>query len=111
MALEFTRELKPDITIFDSMDELSAFRFAPAKLLELEEELFRYADVVFTGGNSLFQAKKHRHHNIHCFPSSIDMEHFAKAKQPCEEPLDQQHIPHPRFGFYGVVDERFDIEL
>lgn len=111
MALEYTRELNPDITIFDSMDELSAFRFAPPRLLELEEELFRYADVVFTGGNSLFQAKKHRHHNIHCFPSSIDMDHFAKAKHPCEEPPDQQHIPHPRFGFYGVIDERFDIEL
>ena len=111
MALEYTGNLTPQITIYDSMDELSAFRFAPPQLLQLEEELFRRADVVFTGGHTLYQAKKNRHPNIHPFPSSIDKYHFKAARYNTVDAADQRNIPHPRFGFYGVIDERFDIEL
>lgn len=111
MALRFTNHLNPETIIYDSMDELSAFRFAPPQLLELEEELFKKADVVFTGGYSLYQAKKDRHHNIHAMPSSIDKAHFGKARKIQHEPEDQAHIGFPRLGFFGVVDERFDIEL
>ncbi|MFW2135451.1 glycosyltransferase [Chryseobacterium sp. TY4] len=111
MALEFTDHLLPETVIFDSMDELSAFRFAPAKLRDLEEELFRNADLVFTGGNALFEAKKHRHHNIHLFPSSIDKFHFEQARESHEDTDDQKNIPYPRLGFFGVVDERFDVDL
>ncbi|MFD2904264.1 glycosyltransferase [Sphingobacterium anhuiense] len=111
MALQFTRNLTPEIIIYDSMDELSAFRFAPPQLLELENELFSKADVVFTGGHTLYQAKKNRHHNIHAMPSSIDKEHFVQARSVQNDPEDQQSIGFPRLGFFGVVDERFDIEL
>lgn len=111
MALEYTSHLKPQLTIYDSMDELSAFRFAPPQLLGLEEELFKKADVVFTGGHTLYQAKKDRHHNIFPFPSSIDKQHFKAARYYTVDPADQKHIPTPRFGFFGVIDERFDIEL
>ncbi|WP_392437964.1 glycosyltransferase [Cruoricaptor ignavus] len=111
MAVEYTSHLVPQFTVYDSMDELSKFRFAPPQLKELEEELFRIADVVFTGGHSLYEAKKHRHHNIHPFPSSIDKEHFQQARTITDEPEDQRRIPHPRLGFYGVIDERLDSQL
>lgn len=112
MALAFTRHLKPACVIYDCMDELSAFRFAPAELVRLEEELLARADVVYTGGHSLFEAKQHRHQNIHPFPSSIDREHFARARAKCDpNPEDQAMIPGPRFGFFGVIDERMDLQL
>jgi UDP-galactopyranose mutase len=93
------------------MDELSAFRFAPQHLKDLEQELLNRADIVFTGGVSLYEAKKGRHVNIHAFPSSIDYDHFSKARNGIAIPEDQLAIKGPSFGFYGVVDERFDIEL
>jgi glycosyltransferase involved in cell wall biosynthesis len=111
MALEITRHLKPELTIFDCMDELSAFKFAPPRLRELEAEMFAKADVVFTGGQSLYEAKKDSNPNVHAFPSSIDKAHFAQARMCVEEPADQVDIPYPRLGFFGVLDERFDIEL
>ena len=111
MMLSWSEHLAPFATVFDSMDELSLFKFAPPELVENEEKLFKLADVVFTGGQSLFEAKKHRHRNIHAFPSSIDAAHFAKAFDVTEEPFDQKEIPHPRVGFFGVIDERMDIEL
>ena len=111
MALLFTNHLKPVLTIYDCMDELSAFKFAPPELKEAEQNLFERADIVFTGGYSLYKAKKHLHNNIHAFPSSIEKEHFAKARKSLPNPQDQQSIPKPRLGFYGVIDERFDIDL
>jgi UDP-galactopyranose mutase len=93
------------------MDELSKFRFAPVKLLELEQELIDKADLVFTGGSSLYEAKKDRHPSVHCFPSSVDRAHFCKARSRLFDPADQEDLPRPRLGFYGVIDERFDTEL
>jgi UDP-galactopyranose mutase len=111
MALSFTRHLEPAATIFDCMDELSLFKGAHQSLIDLEAELMKRADVVYTGGYSLYEAKKHNHHNIHPIPSSIDYNHFSQARQKLIEPDDQINIPHPRIGFYGVIDERFNIEL
>ena len=76
-----------------------------------EKELFAKADIVFTGGHNLYKAKKNYHHNIYPFPSSIDKDHFEQARNVLAEKDDQANIPHPRFGFYGVIDERFDIDL
>lgn len=111
MSLPYSRHLHPAFTVYDCMDELSAFKFAPPLIKELEKELFKQADIVFTGGHSLYEAKKNYHHNIHLFPSSIDKDHFLKARYNTEEPEDQKAIPHPRIGFFGVIDERFDIDL
>ncbi len=111
MALSFSRHLKPVLTVYDCMDELAAFKFAPPRLKELEQELFRKADIVFTGGRTLYEAKQKQHHNVHAFPSSIDKEHFGKAKANLPEPEDQANIAHPKLGFFGVIDERMDLDL
>ena len=111
MALEFSSHLIPGLTVYDCMDELSAFKFAPEELKQLEKMLFNHADVVFTGGHSLYESKKMQHYNIHPFPSSIDKKHFAKARLKDQEPADQLSISGPKIGFYGVLDERFDSQL
>lgn len=111
MMLPFSRHLDASAIVYDCMDELSKFRFAPETLLDLEAELLDKADVVFTGGSSLYEAKKNRHGNVHCFPSSVDRDHFAKARTRQPEPRDQAEIERPRLGYYGVIDERFDLDL
>lgn len=111
MALAFTAGLECDLCVYDNMDELSLFRGASRELLALENDLFARADIVFTGGMSLYEAKRHRHANVHAFPSSIDFAHFAKARCWKQDPLDEAGIPRPRLGFFGVIDERMDIVL
>ena len=111
MALSFSDKYKPKFIVFDCMDELSAFKFAPEELISLERRLLAKADLVFTGGHSLYESKKQQHSNIHPFPSSIDKSHFAQARAIKGEPVDQKHIVGKKLGFYGVIDERFDIEL
>ena len=111
MALNKSRDFQPVLTIYDCMDELASFKFAPAGLREREQELFKKADLVFTGGYTIYESKKLQHHDAHPFPSSIDKDHFGLARQPMDDPADQAGIAHPRIGFFGVVDERLDIEL
>jgi UDP-galactopyranose mutase len=111
MALDFSRHLEPRLTVFDCMDELSAFAGAPIAMKQLEAEMLRRADIVFTGGMSLYEAKKDRHSEIHCFPSSVDVPHFAQGRSVDTEPTDQKDIPRPRIGFCGVIDERLDRDL
>jgi UDP-galactopyranose mutase len=111
MALGYSADLEPLAIAFDCMDELSLFRGASPLLLEREAELISRADVMFTGGMSLYEHKRLLHPNVHGVPSSVDVEHFAAARVPQVDPADQAGIPHPRLGFFGVIDERFDVEL
>jgi UDP-galactopyranose mutase len=111
LAVPFTRDLEPLATVYDCMDELSSFAGAPRELRELEHELFERADLVFTGGRSLYEEKRGRHADVHLFPSSVDTAHFARARNGEREAEDQLPIPRPRIGFFGVIDERLDIDL
>jgi UDP-galactopyranose mutase len=111
MMVDWSRKLSPLAVVYDCMDELSAFKNAPPQLREQERRLFEKADLVFTGGMSLYEAKKAQHHSVHGFPSSIDTKHFAKAKAIAYDVPEQASIPHPRIGFVGVIDERSDLEL
>jgi UDP-galactopyranose mutase len=111
MMLPFSEHVAADCTVYDCMDELANFKGAPPELIPNERRLLEQADLVLTGGYSLYEAKRDRHANIHPFPSSVDVAHFGAAREPGVEPQDQAGLPGPRFGFYGVVDERMDLDL
>lgn len=111
MSGAFSAHLEPSRVVYDCMDELSAFRFASPALLQQEQHLFGRADVVFTGGYSLYEAKRSRHPRVYAFPSSIDIAHFDKARNGMPDPADQAAIPRPRIGHYAVLDERLDTAL
>lgn len=112
MALPLVRQIDADCIVYDCMDELSAFRDPPAGLQLREDQLLGRCDLVFTGGRSLHEAKRERHHAVHCFPSSVDVGHFGKAREPGRrDPDDMAAIPRPRIGFFGVIDERCDLPL
>lgn len=111
MALPLANGLKPSAIIYDCMDELSAFKHAPRQLVQRENALYQQADLVLTGGPSLYRSKLQRHHAVHCFSSSVDAAHFAhKLGMPADHPA-QAALPQPRLGYCGVIDERIDTAL
>jgi len=110
-ALAFSSHLQAATTIYDCMDELSAFAGADPCMPALEQALLRRADLVLTGGQSLYKAKKRLHGNVHAFQSGVDAAHFLPARGRLADPADQRCIPYPRMGFYGVLDERLDQDL
>ena len=111
MMYPIARHIDAAAVVYDCMDELSAFRFAPPELHERETLLMRRADVVFTGGHSIYEAKRCLHGNIHPFPSSVDVAHFATARQNLPSPPGQPRPKGPVLGYYGVIDERIDLDL
>lgn len=111
MMYSFACHIDAEAVVYDCMDELSNFRFAPPELRTAEGLLLERADVVFTGGYSIFEAKRDRHRNIHPFPSSVDVAHFAQARRRQAVPADQTDLTSPVLGYYGVIDERLDLGL
>jgi len=112
MALPLLQEVPhARLVVYDCMDELSAFKNPPRQLIQREKALMQMADIVFTGGPSLYEAKRDLHPNVHCFPSSVDVAHFSRALDRSISHAAHDAIPGPRLGFFGVIDERFDAEL
>jgi len=111
LATPLLQGLEASLVVYDCMDELSAFLHAPPELLARERELLARAHLVFTGGPSLYRAKRPLHPRVYCFPSSVDTAHFARARGNCTEAPEQAALPRPRLGFAGVIDERFDVAL
>jgi protoporphyrinogen oxidase/glycosyltransferase involved in cell wall biosynthesis len=111
MALPLLKQLHAKMVVYDCMDELSAVQNAPKQLLQREKALLGIADIVFTGGPSLYEAKLHLHPNVHCFPSSVDAVHFEQALDRSNGHPLQAALLGPKLGFYGVIDERLDLNL
>jgi glycosyltransferase involved in cell wall biosynthesis len=107
-----TGQLSEIGVVYDCMDELANFRFAPRDIGLREQYLLKQADVVFTGGSSLYDAKAGHHHNVHMFGCGVDVEHFSKARHPeTVVPPQVQGLPRPVLGYFGVIDERLDYDL
>jgi glycosyltransferase involved in cell wall biosynthesis len=117
MAVPMLDALAPRAVVYDCMDELAAFKEAPIQMREREAALFERADLVLTGGPSLYEAKRRLHDNVHCFPSSVDAAHYAPDGSQANGPEAVQAqrllagVPSPRLGYFGVVDERLDLDL
>lgn len=111
MFREVAAALPSSGVVYDCMDELSAFAGAPPALRLWESELLAAADVVFTGGVSLYESKRRRHTRVFPFPSSVDVEHFRTARAGLPEPAAHAAVGRPRVGFAGVIDERLDVPL
>ena len=98
--------------VYDCMDELANFRFAPPDIADRERFVMSRADVVFTGGYQLFESKSRFHDNVHFYGCGVDVEHYGKARDEATEvPAAVLAAPGPRFGYFGVIDERLDYEL
>lgn len=102
---------KFETIVYDCMDELTLFKGAPEHLIHQEKYLMANADIVFTGGKSLYESKKQNHPNVYCFPSSVDESHFAQALNGIEIPKDISNLQAPVVGYFGVIDERIDLHL
>jgi UDP-galactopyranose mutase len=107
----FSCHVDASAVVYDCMDELANFRFAPAGLKQIEAELMQRADLVLAGGASLFAARQNAHDNIHLFPSGVDVAHFGTVRSGVEAATDVSRLPGKKLGFYGVIDERIDLKL
>ena len=112
VAPAFLGKFDTAVVVYDCMDELSMFRYAPADLVDREATLLAAADVVFTGGYRLFTRKSALHGNVHFYGCGVDADHYARAQRAdTSVPADVADLPHPMLGYFGVIDERLDYEL
>ncbi len=112
LGVPFIELVRPELVVYDVMDELSAFRHAPRRLVSLERELLARADLVFAGGPSIARTKQAVRPDVHLFPSGVDAEHFGRALDPAlPVPAAVAGLARPIIGYFGVIDERIDLLL
>ena len=108
----FAGQMNERAIVYDCMDQLSQFRYAPPELVKRERELLAVADVVFAGGPKIWEEKRKHNSNSFCYGCGVDLAHFALARESnCPMPADVCDLPRPIFGYIGVVDERLDYDL
>ncbi len=107
----YGRMVEELVVVHDKMDELTGFKGTPPILIERERNLIDRADVMFAGGRTMFESARARHANCHRFDSGVDFELFLTATLPETQVADDlRTLPHPIFGYIGVIDERVDFE-
>jgi UDP-galactopyranose mutase len=107
-ALKIASRLSPSYIVYDCLS--SQLIFDPEEKLR-EAELMHKADLVFTDGQKAFKCDLFSIQQESLFPGSIDIEHFLQARNIPLDPIDQFEIPHPRLGFFGVINQCFDTDL
>ena len=112
MALGFVDLLRPDLVVYDVMDDLAAFDFPPPGLLDLQDALLARADLVFAGGPSIRNRVLARRPDTYLFASGVEQQHFARALDPSlAQPAEAAGWQRPIIGYFGVIDERLDLPL
>ena len=109
MAMDVARVLGPDLLVYDVMDDLAMFAFAPAGLVLRQRQALRDADVVFAGGRSLHRGIADQRPSALCFPSGVEPEHYAEAIKL--RAARRTRSRRPVAGYVGVIDERIDLDL
>ena len=113
--LPLAEALEPRGIVYDCHDDIAAA--GDDILRHREARLMQLADVVVTGGPSLYQSHRGRHANVHCIANAVAAAHFAppsiadKSIEAVSARAIHAAIPNPRLGFFGVIDERVDLDL
>jgi UDP-galactopyranose mutase len=113
-ALQLADMIPHRVLVYDCMDPFVAFRMQAGKdkVARQERDLLGRADVVFTGGRSLHEAKQGVNARTYCYPSGVDLDHFGRAlDSQLIAPVDIGRLPKPVLGYWGAVDERIDWPL
>jgi glycosyltransferase involved in cell wall biosynthesis len=106
-AVNLAEALQPRLLVYDVMDDLASFADAPPEMTLRTRRALAVADIVFTGGRSLYRstASVRGAQPTYQFASGVECAHYAASRA--------LRRPHTRkvAGYVGVIDERLDLDL
>ncbi|RYD58215.1 MAG: glycosyltransferase family 1 protein [Sphingobacteriales bacterium] len=111
VAFAYSKHYCPSVIVYDCLEDIWSLKLPAEKLHDLEQQLLDRADLVFTSSHTQYWNKKDRNNNVHLLPATIDRAHFDCARGKVSEAEEQEHIPYPRLGYMGIVDDRLDTQL
>ena len=118
MALPLLDGLAPRAIVYDCMDELSAFKDAPRQMRQRETALLKIAPISSSpaGRASTKPSATATRTCSACRAPSMPRTTRRGAPSPTAAAMQraaelQGGIASPRLGFFGVIDERLDLDL
>lgn len=98
--------------IYYCVDDYTAFTGAAKGLKEIEENLFKKADLVIVSAEKLLENKKHFNKNTFIIRHGVDFNHFRKAlDEETKIPDEIRDLPKPVIGFHGLLADWIDYDL
>ncbi len=110
MMLELACAFGDAPLVFDCMDDLASFAFAPPEMRARERTLLAQAGLIFAGGRSLFEKRREAGQRLKLYASGVEFERFSAARTVAPHPLFGP-LAGPVFGYIGVIDERLDLDV
>ena len=97
--------------VYECYDDYAAAPNASPWHRQHEDRLFQRVDLVITTAQTLWEACRLRHPDVHLVPNGVDYATLAPAQE--QGPLHPvlAEIPEPRIGFLGYLNSAVDAEL
>ena len=109
--LPFVKELKADYVVYHAYDLFRFMEKNPARFERDENQLLESADLVIATSEETardFRTRTKRH--IEVLGNGVDWSRFVMDPRP-PDPPELAHIPRPRIGYVGAINEKVDLDL
>jgi glycosyltransferase involved in cell wall biosynthesis len=105
--------LEESLSVYYCIDDYASLpNVDPEAIAAMDDQLTRKADIVFVASKTLLENKLALNGNTHYSPHGVDVDHFARAHEGNGPlPREMERLAHPIVGFFGLIDERLDVEL
>lgn len=98
--------------VYYCVDEYTAFTGASKGLKEIEETLFKKADLVIVSAEKLLENKRQYNKNTYIIRHGVDFSLFRQALDEATLiPGEIKDLPKPIIGFHGLLADWVDFEL
>ena len=110
---ECVGHLGEDLSVYYCVDDFTRWPGLEHRLLlQMEAELLKRVDMVVATSHSLLDTRQCATGVSHHLPHGVDLDHMGQVREGTVAEHERiAHIPHPRLGFFGLVDERLDQAL
>jgi glycosyltransferase involved in cell wall biosynthesis len=103
---------QPRLLIYNPVDRVCAFSFVDrAGVQKYERAIASAADLIITTADAIKEDMAYYNKNCEVVSHGVSFEHFNRAMQDLQIPEDLKGVKKPVIGFFGLLNERVDLEL
>jgi glycosyltransferase involved in cell wall biosynthesis len=101
------------LVVYHCVDKYAEFSGVPREaILEMERDVIRRADLVFTSAERLFDECRPLNSRTYFIAHGVDVSHFARSLDPkTPVPEELTSIRRPIVGFFGLIADWVDLAL
>jgi len=111
-TVDYINYYNPSKKIYYVLDDFATFPGVEHESMkQFEQEMYNNADVIIFSSNNLLKNAVELKKEKYLLTHGVDVAHFKKAANSKCEKLNSLTIGKKIIGFYGLIDDRIDLDL